>query len=277
MACAPEVLTQIPLFSLLDQDELTVLGSQVELKTFAVRQRIYKRGDTDGRAYFLVSGTVRVTTVDEDHQEVVVEEPSDGHFFGFASMIEGSAHQTDAVAMTECVCVEIDRHDIETLLQRKPHAGMDIMTILGRQLHAAQELVRGRSARNPNEIIEDETTFGQRVADEVARFGGSWAFIITFIVALVVYSGISIGMGKYSWDPYPFILLNLFLSMLAAIQAPVIMMSQNRQDEKDRLRGELDYEVNRRSETQIRGLAERLTMIGDRLADMEDLMREQKG
>ncbi|HYA17319.1 MAG TPA: DUF1003 domain-containing protein [Bryobacteraceae bacterium] len=276
MACAPEVLTQIPLFSLLDQEELTVLGSQAELKTFAVRQRIYKRGDTDGRAYFLVSGTVRVTTVDEDHQEVVVEEPSDGHFFGFASMIEGSAHQTDAVAMTECICVEIDRHDIETLLQRKPHAGMDIMTILGRQLHAAQELVRGRSARNPNEIIEDETTFGQRVADEVARFGGSWAFIITFIVALVVYSGISIGMGKYSWDPYPFILLNLFLSMLAAIQAPVIMMSQNRQDEKDRLRGELDYEVNRRSETQIRGLAERLTMISDRLTDMEDLMREQK-
>ena len=151
MACAPEVLTRIPLFSLLDQDELTVLGAQVEMKTFAVRQRIYKHGDTDGRAYFVVSGTVRVTTLDEDHQEVLVEEPTEGHFFGFASMIEGSAHQTDATAMTECTCVEIDRNDISALLERKPHAGVDIMTILGRQLHSAQELVRGRSARNPNE------------------------------------------------------------------------------------------------------------------------------
>ena len=110
----------------------------------------------------------------------------------------------------------------------------------------------------------------------MARFGGSWAFIITFMVSLLIYSGISIAMGKTPWDPYPFILLNLFLSMLAAIQALVIMMSQNRQDEKDRLRGELDYEVNRRSETQIRGLAERMSMLSDRLGDVEDLLRQEK-
>jgi CRP/FNR family cyclic AMP-dependent transcriptional regulator len=275
MACDPEVLTQIPLFSLLDQDEIAVLATQVELKTFAVRQRIYKRGEPGGRAYVVVSGTVRVTTIDEDHQEVVVEEPNDGHFFGFASMIDESVHQTDAVAVTECVCVEIDRHDITTLLEKKPHAGMDIMTILGRQLHAAQELARGRSARNANDIIEDETTFGQRIADSVARFGGSWKFIITFGVILVGYTTANEVLGKGAWDPYPFILLNLFLSMLAAIQAPVIMMSQNRQDEKDRLRGELDYEVNRRSETQIRGLAEKMTLLSDKLADMEEMLREK--
>jgi len=90
------------------------------------------------------------------------------------------------------------------------------------------------------------------------------------------YTGLNVGLGRSAWDPYPFILLNLFLSMLAAIQAPVIMMSQNRQDEKDRLRGELDYEVNRRSETQIRGLAEKMTLLSDKLADVEDLLREQK-
>jgi uncharacterized membrane protein len=276
MACDPQILTDIPLFSLLDQDELAVLAHQVEVKTFALRQRIYKRGDPGGRAYVLVSGRVKVTTVDEDHQEVVVEEPTDGDFFGFASMIDGSNHQTDAVAQTQCVCVEVDRDDIATLLQRKPHAGMDIMTILGRQLHSAQALVRVRAARNANELIEEETTFGQRIADEVAKFGGSWRVIITFGVILVVYSSLNIGLGKQAWDPYPFILLNLFLSMLAAIQAPVIMMSQNRQDEKDRLRGELDYEVNRRSEIQIRGLAEKMTQIGEKIADVEEQLREQK-
>ena len=276
MACDPGVLTHIPLFSLLDQDEIAVLAAQVEVKTFALRQRIYKRGEPGGRAYVLVSGRVRVTTVDEDHQEVLVEEPNEGQFFGFASMIDESPHQTDALAETECVCVEIDRDDISTLLHRKPHAGMDLMTILGRQLHAAQQLARGRSARNANDIIEDETTFGQKIADRVARFGGSWSFIITFFAVLATYTSTNIILGRSAWDPYPFILLNLFLSMLAAIQAPVIMMSQNRQDEKDRVRGELDYEVNRRSETQIRGLAEKMTLLSDKLADVEDLLREQK-
>jgi len=276
MACDPEVLTHISLFSLLDQDELAILAAHVELRTFALRQRIYKRGDPGGRAYVLVSGTVRVTTVDEDHQDVLVEEPNEGHFFGFASMLDESPHQTDALAMTECVCVEVDRDDIATLLQKKPHAGMDLMTILGRQLHAAQQLVRGRSARNANDIIEGETTFGQKIADRVARFGGSWSFIITFGVVLVIYTTINVTLGKNAWDPYPFILLNLFLSMLAAIQAPVIMMSQNRQDEKDRVRGELDYEVNRRSEAQIRGLAEKMTLLNDKLADVEDLLRDRK-
>ena len=276
MPCNPEILTRIPLFSLLDSDELAVLAAQVDLKTFAPRQRIYKRGEPGGRAYVLVSGTARVTTVDEDHQEVVVEEPNDGEFFGFASMLDGSEHQTDALALTDCTCVEIDRNDLTILVQQKPHAAIDIMTVLGRQMHAAQELVRGRSARNANEIIEDETTFGQRIADRVARFGGSWSFIILFGVVLVVYSAINVILGKSAWDPYPFILLNLFLSMLAAIQAPVIMMSQNRQDEKDRLRGELDYEVNRRAEFQIRGVAEKMNQLHERMADLEEEIRKSK-
>src|SRR4029077_9097800 len=103
------------------------------------------------------------------------------------------------------------------------------------------QLVRLRANRNPNEVIETQATFGERIADAVARFGGSWSFIITFGVVLVVYTAVNSVLRRSAWDPYPFILLNLFLSMLAAIQAPVIMMSQNRQDTKDRLRGELDY------------------------------------
>jgi uncharacterized membrane protein len=118
-------------------------------------------------------------------------------------------------------------------------------------------------------------TSGERIADAVAKFGGSWSFIIAFGVVLVVYSGINIGLGKNAWDPYPFILLNLFLSMLAAIQAPVIMMSQNRQDTKDRLRGELDYDVNRRAETEIQALSRKLNLLGEKMGDVEDLLRER--
>src|SRR5437588_4048524 len=152
MACNPDVLKQVPLFALLDEEETAVLAGQVELKTFAPRQRIYKMGDPGLRAYVMVSGAVRVSTVDEDHQEVIVDEPAAGEFFGFASMLDQTPHQTTAIALQETVCLEVDRDDIAVLLQRKPMAGMDMLTVLGRQFHASQHLVRVRARRNPNEI-----------------------------------------------------------------------------------------------------------------------------
>ena len=273
MPCDPAILKQVPLFALLDDDEAAVLASQVELKSFAPRQRIYKMGDSSGRAYVMVSGRVRITTVDEDHQEVVVDEPIAGQFFGFASMLEQTAHQTEAIAAEETVCIEVDRNDILVLIQRKPHAGMDMLSVLGHQFHAAQQLVRVRANRHPNEIIEEQATLGERVADAVAAFGGSWTFISLFILFMLVYTAINISLRGRAWDPYPFILLNLFLSMLAAIQAPVIMMSQNRQDKKDRLRGELDYDVNRRAHTEIQGLAHKLNLLNEKLGDIEEIVR----
>jgi uncharacterized membrane protein len=223
----------------------------------------------------VVSGRVRVATVDQEHQEVIVDEPSHGEFFGFASMLEQTPHQTEAVAVEEAVCVEVDREDIAILLQRKPMAGMEMLRVLGRQFHASQQLVRLRANRHPNEIIERDATFGERIADTVAGFGGSWTFIISFLLGLVVYVTVDSLMGRRSWDPYPFILLNLFLSMLASIQAPVIMMSQNRQDTKDRLRGELDYDVNRRAEVEIQGLARKLNLLGEKMGDVEELLRDR--
>jgi len=275
MACDPEELRHVPLFELLDNEEAAVLAAQVELKRFAPRQRIYKIGDPGKQAYVMMEGSVRVTTVDEDHQEVVVDQPGHGDFFGFASMLEQTPHQTNAIAMEETVCLEVDRDDIAILLQRKPMAGMDMLTVLGRQFHASQQLVRVRASRNANEVIEEESTVGERLADSVARFGGSWTFIILFGIAIMTYSGLNIALRGKAWDPYPFILLNLFLSMLAAIQAPVIMMSQNRQDTKDRLRGELDYDVNRRAETEIQGLAHKLNLLTDKIGDVDDLLREK--
>jgi CRP/FNR family cyclic AMP-dependent transcriptional regulator len=276
MPCDPIELKHVPLFALLDDDEIAVLAAQVELKIFAPRQRIYKIGDPGKRAYILLSGNVQVTTVDQDHQEVVVDQPSHGQFFGFASMLEQTPHQTSALALEQTTCVEISRDDIATLLKRKPMAGMDMLTVLGQQFHASQQLVRVRASRNPNEVIEEESTFGERIADTVASFGGSWPFIILVGIALTVYICINIALKGRSWDPYPFILLNLFLSMLAAIQAPVIMMSQNRQDKKDRLRSELDFDVNRRAESEIQNLSRKLNLVNDKLGDVDDLLRERR-
>jgi len=275
MACAPELLRQIPLFALLDDDETAVLASHVEVRKFSPRQRIWKIGDPPGAAYVMLSGAVKLTTVDEDQQEVVIDQPASGEFFGFASMLDGTPHQTEAEATEESECLEVDRQDILTLLERKPHAGLDMMTVLGRQFHSTQQLVRIRATRNPNDVIEDAETLGEKVADSVASFGGSWTFIITFLIGLVIYSAINVFLGGRAWDPYPFILLNLILSMLAAIQAPVIMMSQNRQDKKDRLRSELDFDVNRRAHSEIQGLAHKLNLLGEKIGDIEELLRDK--
>src|SRR5437764_12183243 len=167
MACNPEVLKHVPLFALLDEEETAVLAGQVELKNFAARQRIYKMGDPSGQAYVMVSGKVRVTTVDEDHQEVVIDEPSHGEFFGFASMLEQTPHQTNATAIEETSCIEVDRDDIAVLLERKPMAGMDMLTVLGRQFHASQQLVRLRAMRTANEVNEEQASPPERIADSI--------------------------------------------------------------------------------------------------------------
>jgi CRP/FNR family cyclic AMP-dependent transcriptional regulator len=275
MPCDPAELKHVPLFALLDDDEVAVLAAQVDLKSFAPRQRIYKIGDPGMHAYILLSGGVQVTTVDDDHQEVVVDVPGHGEFFGFASMLEKTPHQTSAMALEKTTCVEVSRDDIAILLQRKPLAGMDMLTVLGHQFHASQQLVRIRATRNPNDLIEEKITVGEHIADSVASFGGSWSFIILFLTVLIVYTCINIVLRGRAWDPYPFILLNLFLSMLAAIQAPVIMMSQNRTDKKDRLRSELDFDVNRRAEAEIQNLSRKLNLIADKIDDLDEVLRSR--
>ena len=275
MPCNPEELRHVPLFELLDDDEAQVLAAHIEVRQFAPRQRIFKAGEPASHGYVVMSGTVRVTTIDEDQQEVLVHEPSHGELFGFASMLQECEHQATATAAEEeVVCLEVGRDDLIKLLEKRPLAGLDMLTMQARQFHAAQKLIRTRASRNPNEVIEEQSTFGERIADSVARFGGSWAFIILFSVVLVVYSSINVALGNRAWDPYPFILLNLFLSMLAAIQAPVIMMSQNRQDVKDRVRSELDFEVNRRAEAEIQALAQKLNLLTEKVEDVSDLLRE---
>ena len=275
MACEPTLFDEVPLFATLDADEKAVLAENVELRKFKAKQRIYKIGDVGGSAYILINGEVNVTTVDEDKVEVIIDKPMRGDIFGLASMLENSPHQTTAIAMDDCTCLEIDRHDITVLLEKRPAAGLDMLAMVGKHFHTAQNLIRSRAARNANEMIEDKETLGERIADKVAKFGGSWKFIITFGTILLVWISINTFILRQPYDPYPFILLNLFLSMLAAIQAPVILMSQNRQDTKDRVRSELDYHVNLKAELEVSSLIDKISRIEDRLEDLTGALEQR--
>jgi CRP/FNR family cyclic AMP-dependent transcriptional regulator len=262
----PDLFNEVPIFSLLDSDERHVLAQQVEARQFAAGETIFKTGDPGGHAYLVQHGKVHITLTDLAEESVLVDVVHDGGVFGMSSLLAGQNHLTTAVAIEDTQAIEIDRQDIATLLQKKPLAGLDMMTMIEKQLRATHELMRARVARNPNEEFEASETVGERLADGVAKFGGSWSFVIAFGLSLTVYVIINVVLAT-PWDPYPFILLNLFLSMLAAVQAPVIMMSQNRQDAKDRLRSELDYHVNLKAEVEITELLHRMTRIENHLID----------
>jgi len=262
----PNFFNDVPIFELLDEEERKVLADQVSIREFKAGQIIFQAGDPGGLAYLVRKGLVHVTIKDANFEDAIVDVADDGSLVGMSSLMAGENHQTTAIATEDTIAIEIDRNDIIVLLNAKPMAGLDMMTIVEKQLRVAHELMGKRISKNPNEEIEDQETFGEKMADGVAKFGGSWGFVITFAVILIVYISLN-SILHYRWDPYPYILLNLFLSMLAAIQAPVIMMSQNRQDSKDRVRSELDYRVNLKAELEIEEILHRVGKIENILVE----------
>ena len=269
MPADPAIFDDVPIFAMLDDDERFVLAQQVEVRRFKAQSIVFHAGEMGGRAYVVQTGRVCMSMTDQSGDQFEVDFATHGDIFGLSSMLAGATHMTTALVLEDTVAIEVDRNDISALLQKKPLAGLDMLTMVEKQLRTSHELLRVRAARNPNTEIEETETIGERIADAVAKFGGSWRFIISFGMLLSVYILINALLQK-PWDPYPFILLNLFLSTLAAIQAPVIMMSQNRQDTKDRIRGELDYRVNLKAELEISQVLEKLNDIHEHLEQAVD-------
>ncbi|HVP20608.1 MAG TPA: cyclic nucleotide-binding domain-containing protein, partial [Anaerolineaceae bacterium] len=211
----PDLFNAVPIFALFDAEERKILAQQVTTRNFAKDEIIYKVGDSGGIAYLVQSGRVIVSITDIAHENVVVDEVTAGGVFGMSSLLAGSDHLTTAIAVEDTSAIEIERNDIQTLLEKKPLAGLDMMTMIETQLRATQEIMRTRVSRNLNTEIEESETAGDRAADAVAKLGGSWKFVIAFGVVLIVYILVN-SLLNQPWDPYPFILLNLLLSMLTA-------------------------------------------------------------
>ncbi len=268
MPIDPRVLRHASAFQLLDDDELSELAAHVDEVSFVAGETIFSAGDPGGVMHVVLAGRVEVSILDQDRRRVVLHALEPGEIFGELSLFDGEPRSATVVAVEPTRTFLIDRDDLGRLFARRPRAALDVLAVLGRRLRATDLLLSERVARNPNEVLDEKATFADRVADGVARFGGSWRFIFSFAVFLAVWvvANTVLLLGrKEPFDPYPFILLNLFLSMLAAIQAPVIMMSQNRQDAKDRVRSELDYQVNLKAGVEITQLHEKFDRLEQRL------------
>jgi len=278
MSADVSVLQEAPLFALLDDSERQTLADIIDVVHFDKGASIFSFGDVGDTLYIVRDGTVQVFVENYEGQKIILGENTRGDIFGEISLLDGGPRTATAVATEDSELFALERQDLLDLITKHPHAAMDLLTVVGRRLRATDEMLRTHVAKNVNEEEEDMMTFGERIADKVAAFGGSWTFIIFFGFILLCWAALNtILLHDKGFDPYPYILLNLFLSMLASLQAPVIMMSQNRQSSKDRLKADLDYEVNLKAELEVAQLHNKVDKIYEEMQAQFDRMQKQAG
>lgn len=268
MSTTVTMIGEVPIFGLLDDEEREALAQMMDCRDFKEGEVIFHYGDTGGEIFILRNGNVELFIESTEGQKIVISENEKGDVIGELSFLDGGARTATAMVREDTQTLVMHRERLLEFIDKHPHAAMDLLTAVGRRLRATDELLRTQVSRNPNLEEEERLTFGQRVADKVAAFGGSWTFIIIFGVILAVWVFInSAALFSKHFDPYPYILLNLFLSMIASVQAPVIMMSQNRLSSKDRLKSDLDYEVNLKAELEVAHLHRKVDHIYERIED----------
>lgn len=271
-------LSEIPMFKQLDSLELENLAQSVDQVEYKAGEDVFHEHDRGDALYVVESGAIRVWVRDEDVQEITLSELKPGDFFGELSVFDGGERSANATAIVDTVLHRLSRQDFQDFLVKYPDAAVDVIREIGARMRQTNALVSKRVTRNINREMEEKMTIGQKVADQVAAFGGSWTFIFLYGGALLLWIGINtfilarLGNGPdgSQWDPYPYILLNLMLSMTAALQAPIIMMSQNRAGEKDRLAAEQDFRVNLKSELMLEELVRK---DRERTAQLDELLR----
>jgi CRP/FNR family cyclic AMP-dependent transcriptional regulator len=268
MSTTVTMIGDVPIFGLLDDQEREALAQMMDCRAFKEGETVFHYGDSGGEIFILRTGRVELFVESTEGQKIVLSENEKGDVIGELSFLDGGARTATAMAREDTELLVMHRERLLEFIDKHPHAAMDLLTVVGRRLRATDELLRTQVSRNPNIEEADLLKFGQRIADKVAAFGGSWTFIIIFgvVLALWVILNSTALLAKH-FDPYPYILLNLFLSMIAAIQAPVIMMSQNRQVAKDRLKSDLDYEVNLKAEMEVAHLHRKVDHIYERLEE----------
>lgn len=262
------MIGEVPIFELMDAEERAGLAEMMDCLDVKVGQTIFAYGDPGGEIFILRNGRVEVFVENTDGEKIILAENERGDVVGELSFLDGGPRTATAVAREDTQLLRMHRERLLGFIDKHPHAAIDLLTVVGRRLRSTDELLRTHVSRNVNIEEQEHMTVGARIADKVAAFGGSWTFIIVFFIVMVVWVILnSAALFGHHFDPYPYILLNLFLSMIAAIQAPVIMMSQNRQSAKDRLKSDLEYEVNFKAELEVAQLHRKVDHIYERLEE----------
>jgi CRP/FNR family transcriptional regulator, cyclic AMP receptor protein len=277
----PEILAEVPFFSLLDEQERAVLAARVDTVSKPAGTALFNYGDPGDSLYIVRAGEVEIFFKNDTGERIVLETAGKGDFFGEISLLDGGPRTASAHVTKDLQAVVVDRGDLEEFLRARPAAAMELLTAAGRRLRESAKLLRRTASRNVNEEAEDKRTAVQRAADWISDFSGSLPFLFIhcglFFVWIILNTGPLARTVIGGWDAFPYGLLTMCVSLEAIILSVFVLLSQNRQVARDRVRNDIEYEVNVKSELEIAHLHEKFDHLHaellDRLASLEKTAR----
>ncbi len=257
-----DALRSVPLFASLDDTAARHLRSLLLVRNVKSDSAIFRTGDAGDSLCLIESGRVRISMTDEVDKRIVLAELAEGDFFGEIALVDGEPRSADATAIEDTRLAVLSREDFLSFVRSSPDVAMEMISAVSHRLRRTDDLLRRRVSRNINEEEDAQKTFASRMADMIAEFGGSWKFIGASATLLISWMILNTWVLRdAAFDPSPYILLNLMLGIMGGLQAPIILMSQNRQSDKDRLRSDLDYRVNLKNELSLTELKRRFDLL----------------
>ncbi|HYE64849.1 MAG TPA: DUF1003 domain-containing protein [Pyrinomonadaceae bacterium] len=256
-----ESLRSVPLFASLDDQAARDLRNLIVLREVPGGSPLFHFGDTGDAMFLIESGRVRISVKDTDGNDLTLAELAGGDFFGEMALLDGKPRSADATVIEDARLAILPRDDFITFVRNNPDVALEMLSAITNRLRRTDELLRQRVSRNVNEEAAARLTLADRMADLIAEFGGSWKFISAVSVIIILWVFLNTWIMPGNFDPFPYEFLGLLLGIVAGIQAPIIMMSQNRQESKDRLRADLDYQVNLKNELSLAEILRRLDVL----------------
>lgn len=256
-----DAIRSVPLFASLDDEAASDLRNLLSVREVPGGAALFRAGDQGDAMYLIESGRVRITISDDDQKEIVLAELAQGDFFGEMAIIDGKQRSADATVAEDALLAVLSRENFLGFIHDNPKVALEMLSATFGRLRRTDKLLQQRVSRNVNEEEQKRMTVADRAADIIAEFGGSWKFIgaaVGIIIIWIVFNSVILIRG---FDPAPYQMLNLVMGIIAGLQAPIIMMSQNRQGSKDRLRADLDFQVNLKNELALTEVLRRLDVL----------------
>jgi CRP/FNR family cyclic AMP-dependent transcriptional regulator len=282
-AAKAELLAEVPFLQLLDDKDRAALAADLDVVRFPAGKVLFNYGDPGDSLYVIRSGEVEVFFKDDTGERIVLETAKAGEVFGELSLLDGGPRTASVVATKDLEALRVDRANLDHFLQRHPSATLDLLAAMGRRLRTTSEKLRHTASRNVNEEIEDKRTAVQKAADWIAEFSGSISFLVLHVVIFTGWIVANTGWvpGVPIFDPFPYGLLTMCVSLEAIFLSVFVLLSQNRQVAKDRIRADIEYDVNLKAELEVAHLHEKVDHLtaetARRLSAIEQALRSARG
>jgi CRP/FNR family cyclic AMP-dependent transcriptional regulator len=276
-----EMLAEVPFFALLDDQERATLAERLDLVKVPAGGLLYNMGDPGDSLYVVRSGEVELFFKNDTGDRIVLERAKVGDFFGETSLMDGGPRTASAIVIEDLEALVVDRGDLDEFFRLRPEAALDLLSASGRRVREVTMMLRHTATRNINEVTVDNRTTVMKTADWISEFSGSLPFL--FIHCGIFFIWISLNVGPFKdtwlgdWDPFPFGLLTMVVSLEAIILSVFVLLSQNRQVARERVRNDIEYEVNLKAELEIAHMHEKVDhMHAEILARLESLAKNGK-